>query len=252
MYAGTEYRVVAVIPPTFTMRSTALRPAVRRLAKAGSTLPLPCPHPAASTSYRAARYLSEGRGSDLSFRTLDTDDVSRRRAGLIAEARSIARSALRLCLRSSEVMRGGNRRDEVDFEEREKKERAVDPSNFSYAPPVDRENELRSRAEYYAEQAREEFVGESDCLDSDPWMGEADVGRYVQLIRTTEFRRKWVLDDYGFEDPYREKFNEARLETFENRAWGLIRDSIKARSTPAMSDGEKEEDIFTDDEDFFK
>lgn len=106
---------------------------------------------------------------------------------LHAEASSLTRALYRRCLRSVEVLAAGNVRDEEDFAAREAKELSmfdedgrIDDGDggdgggggggggeLSFAPPVDRENELASRANCYRQHAREHFDGHWDLLGKD-------------------------------------------------------------------------------------
>ena len=101
------------------------------------------------------------------------DDMAIQQARLHREASYLTRTLYRRCLRSIDVIAGGNDRDERDFAEREAEERG-DPfadddddsksdrrrtMRVSMTPPVNREEELRSRAEYYRAFARENFDG---------------------------------------------------------------------------------------------
>ena len=77
------------------------------------------------------------------------------KAELRKEAAFLTKSLYRICLRSVRLIRPGNEHDEEEFERREKK-RLEDENSprkdddvrmgmFSMLPPVDREDELRSR-----------------------------------------------------------------------------------------------------------
>ncbi len=82
------------------------------------------------------------------------------------------------------------------------------------APPPNKEDELRSRAEYYHSYAREYFTQESDCLDNEP-LQERDLKRYLYYLRKGEKDRKWLLGDMMFSDPYKNAFDKERLSQFE-------------------------------------
>lgn len=194
---------------------------------------------------------------------------SSERSALLAEAGAMTRSLYRTCLRSVRVIRPGNDRDEADFKEREDAAlnrfdegddsgKGTASTVSAFAPPVDRENELESRAEYYAEWTRENFAQESDCLAPDPWR-EDDVERYLHFLRVGEERRQWVLKDYGFKDPFGDRFDPSRVDKFESRAKEFLRDSYGSRGwllqhelDESERSREGEECIFDDDEDFFR
>lgn len=184
---------------------------------------------------------------------------------LLSEAGVIVRSLYRTCLRSVRVIRPGNERDEADFEEREEKQKREmeldeidlsDGGSFSFAPPVDRENELQSRAAYYAEQIREGFGQEIDRLELNPWR-ENEVDHFVYLVRAGEDQRKYILKDYRFKDPYTDCSNEERLDTFKKRAEKLVSHEYEARGWVLESEREKDIEsehddceVFGEDEDY--
>ena len=96
--------------------------------------------------------------------------LEQERAALLDDASFLTRSVYRNCVRSIRLIRWGNASDERDFQEREEAQmrdlsasimdRQKDQrfSMISMLPPVDREDELRSRAEYYGQYAREMFA----------------------------------------------------------------------------------------------
>lgn len=151
---------------------------------------------------------------------------------LFIQASYLTKSLYRTCLRSIRVIRPGNVHDTHEFVRREdtqlSKKEAPSPSSFSEFTmknlPVDRENELSSRHEYYLAYTRENFYQESDCLSVDhPWRHE-HVDRYLHMIRNGEAHRRWILNEYKFEDPYYiEEKNESGLEKFDKLARELIR-----------------------------
>jgi hypothetical protein len=109
-----------------------------------------------------------------------TDDSSRMtleemnnlQTQLHTEASYLTRTLYRKCLQSIKLLAKGNQRDEIDFAEREANERNVDftatssifERRVSMAPPVNRSNELSSRAEYYKTHTRENFDGHYSLL----------------------------------------------------------------------------------------
>jgi len=192
---------------------------------------------------------------------------------LVAEASGMTKSLYRTCLRSVEILRPGNDRDEADFTEREEAQlRMFDDdatghgkgtggtagSLSAFSPPVDRSNELESRAEYYAEWTRENFAQESDCLAAEVWR-EGDVARYLHFLRVGEERRRWVLKDYGFDDPFANVFDPDQVDRFEKRATDFLEQSYGSRGwllaheiAEAEYEQNEESCIFDDDDDFFE
>lgn len=190
---------------------------------------------------------------------------------LVAEASALTKSLYRTCLKSVEILRPGNDRDETDFAEREEAQLKMfddDSSEGSgtagslsaFSPPVDRANELESRAEYYAEWTRENFAQESDCLATEAWR-EDDVARYLHFLRIGEERRRWVLKDYGFDDPFVDVFDPDRVDRFEKRATEFLEQSYSSRGwlmaheiaeAEAAYEQNGESCIFDDDDDFFE
>lgn len=85
---------------------------------------------------------------------------------LLQEASYLTRVLYRKCLQSINLLAKGNERDEADFADRENQERGggVDLERISMAPPVNRQNELASRAEYYRAFTRENFDGHWSLL----------------------------------------------------------------------------------------
>jgi hypothetical protein len=117
------------------------------------------------------------------------------------------------------VIRWGNEFDEKEFQRREDefrnpKSNAGGGGVLSMSPPPNREDELRSRAEYYHSYAREYFTQESDCLDNDP-LKERDIRRYLYYLRKGDKDRKWLLGDMMFPDPYKNSLDQKRIERFE-------------------------------------
>lgn len=141
------------------------------------------------------------------------------RQDILDEASSLTKALYRTCLRSVKVIRWGNAFDDKEFEKRE--EDFLKPSGpggmISMAPPPDKVDELRSRAEYYQSYAREYFVQESDCLDNYP-LREKDIKRYLFYLRKGDKDRKWLLADMMFPDPYKTAMDQARIVRFEAMA----------------------------------
>lgn len=155
------------------------------------------------------------------------------------EAGFLTRSLYRTCLRSVRLIRPGNQRDEEEFQEREKRrmeeeESLGNPSNnddvrmgmFSMLPPVDRDDELRSRADYYHQYARENFAQELDVMPLHKGavgelMGQ-DVEKFVFLLKKGEQDRKWLLQDMEFPDLYQSSFLKDRLDHFQEKAMDYV------------------------------
>ena len=201
--------------------------------------------------------------------------IADEREFLVAEASAMTKSLYRTCLRSVEILRPGNGRDEADFAEREEAQlRMFDDDDddatstgggkgtgtagslSAFSPPVDRSNELESRAEYYAEWTRENFAQEMDCLATEPWR-EDDVARYLHFLRVGEERRRWVLKDYGFDDPFGDIFDPDQVDRFEKRATKFLEHSYGSRGwllAHEIAEAEHEQNgepcIFDDDDDF--
>lgn len=173
---------------------------------------------------------------------------------LLSEARFMTLSLWRTCLRCIRAIRPGNEHDEMEFQERE--EQRLNSSKMTFEMPVDREDELASRANYYYQWTLENVQQESDCLDRDPWL-EADVERYTHLVREGEERRKWILRDYKFDDPYPQSFDHDRMDRFEKRANEFLKESYKLRGWSMKndsmihdsSDGDEDDDDFFDEDD---
>jgi len=162
------------------------------------------------------------------------------RTFLMEEAGFLAKSLYRTCLRSVTVLRPGNHKDEKDFREREEQQIAdLDDEGggliFSMEPPVNRENELQSRADYYYTHLRENYNSDSQCLDRKPWK-EHDIEVFMHFLKNGEKRRRYVLKDYRFDDPYKSSFNADRVKQFEARANVLLRDTYVANDWLLMSD----------------
>ena len=153
------------------------------------------------------------------------------RHSLLLEAGAMSRSLYRTCLRCVKIMRQGNEHDEAEFREREENQFASmkDAHATGTLPqgPVDRENELTSRAIYYLGHTREQFDGEKDCLKWNPWK-EEHVDRYLHFLRQGEYKRKWVMNDYKFPDPYAHVFDNDRVDRWETRAREVLKDTYDA------------------------
>jgi hypothetical protein len=143
---------------------------------------------------------------------------------LLMEASYLSKCLFRTCLRSIRLMRPGNEHDEAGFRAMEKKQKQqLENGDFSgsFQPPVDREDELESRVNYYHMHLRENFDSDASCLDRDPWV-ERDLSIYLHFLRSGEKKRRYVLQEYKFGDPYQFSFDEERVKRFEERAKALI------------------------------
>lgn len=153
--------------------------------------------------------------------------LNEERRNLVNGARELMLSLHRTCVHSARVTRHGNEHDEKEFQERQRKrlERDIETDvrlgMLSMLPPVDREDELRSRCEHYLQHARENFMQEPDCLVHDEW-SEQHIYRYLHHLRRGEEHRKWLLRDMKFEDPCRDSFDNERVERLEKRAISYI------------------------------
>jgi hypothetical protein len=194
-------------------------------------------------------------GSTLSISGSSGDELVQHQF-LRSEAAALSRSLYRLCLRSVRLIRKGNDNDEKEFVEREKKRLEQPKSSsgdarlsfLSMLPPVDRADELRSRAEYYTQYARELFVQESDCLPVRPseW-SDQHVARCVHHLRTGNEHRKWLLSDMKFDDPFSISFDRGRVDRFEAKA---LRFSNRYRKEAVVDrESDDKDDPFGDDSD---
>lgn len=172
-------------------------------------------HPSVKSTRIA--YLEYTRQSFSSSSANSGKEVTRQ--DVLNEAAALTKALYRTCLRSVKLIRWGNAFDEKDFEKREQD--FLKPSGphgtISMAPPPDREDELRSRAEYYQSYAREYFYQESDCLSNDP-LREKDIKRYLYYLRKGEKDRKWLLGDMMFPDKYKNAMDVERIDKFESMA----------------------------------
>lgn len=118
------------------------------------------------------------------------------------------------------------------------------------APPPNKEDELRSRSEYYASYARECFIQESDCLDNDP-LQERDLKRYLYYLRKGEKDRKWLLGDMMFPDPYKHVASERqeRVERFEAMVQRYLGEDEEEEENENVETMPPTDDGFLEDED---
>jgi hypothetical protein len=101
-----------------------------------------------------------------------------------------------------------------------------------------------------------------DTLEHYMWR-EEQIDQFVYLIRSGEGKRKWILNDYGFEDVSSEENSdisdtnnrgwsqelENRLQTFEAQSKSLVREMYKQRGWLHSADYEKTD--VDDDDSFF-
>lgn len=181
------------------LRRVIARSAASKDARAGTERSFPCQTMVSRTA------------SNVSS---STDFVTRE--NLLEEAEFLTKSLYRNCLRSVRLIRWGNAFDDKEFERREEEfQNPTAGGVISMAPPPNKEDELRSRAEYYHSYAREYFTQESDSLDNDP-LFERDIRRYLYYIRKGEKDRKWLLGDMMFPDPYKSSLDQERIKRFED------------------------------------
>jgi|UniRef100_A0A8J9SEJ0 hypothetical protein len=213
-------------------------------------------------------YRSTTRIKCVSYRSASGNCLTKEREEIKQEAAAMTRSLYRTCIRSVRVIRQGNEHDEAEFRKREEDEmesssKSGRVSMISMLPPVDRDDELRSRSEYYLSYARENFVQESDCLDFDKW-NRQQVLRFLHYLKNGDEQRKWLLADMRFKDPFTDAFDGERVKAFENRAMQHImrldeamNDSLPAAERSQMmqqpvssvqDENSEEEYSWTDDE----
>ena len=147
---------------------------------------------------------SRGRESEKN----EKRELAEEREALLSQAQQLTIRLYRHCMRSVRAIRHGNENDEKEFQDRERKreektELLKDPrlSMLSLLPPVDRKNELRSRAEYYEMHTNEMFSQESNCLTFPSVMERDNVSRYLHQLRYGEHSRTYLLRDMKFGDP---------------------------------------------------
>jgi len=173
-------------------------------------------------------------------------EIKKERKEIFQEAHLLTLSLYRTCLRCIRIMRPGNTHDDQEFRKREEgqlqdmEKLGVGSSRssggtFSFEPPVDRENELTSRAFYYLAHVQESFGQEVDCLAKDPWM-EDNIERFVHLMAKGEERRRWIMKEYKFKDPYIDSWDGPRLDRFEVRITDFVKKTYAQRGWLLKSD----------------
>jgi hypothetical protein len=192
-------------------------------------------------------------------------ELENERALLLKEALFLTQSLYRCIVRSVRLIRNGNEVDEAEFQRREAQRQAhlanatstsrgssssnttgdVRLSMLSLLPPVDRVDELRSRAAYYQQYAREHFVQESDCF-KDEWQ-DFHLARYLHLLRRGEEQRQWLLADMKFPDPFAGRLESGdtqhaatseRIGIFEQRARQYIENAKLYRMQKKLAPAE--------------
>jgi hypothetical protein len=100
------------------------------------------------------------------------EELQKERQILLQEAGRLTRSLYRACMRSVRYIRQGNAHDEEEFKRREEEQRNTPKESLSLMAqmhPVDREDELASRGNYYAQYTHENFLAEMHLLKPNPW-----------------------------------------------------------------------------------
>jgi len=163
---------------------------------------------------RLTRTITSGTASS-SATAPNSDKIPVSRDDLLDEATYLTNSLYRRCIRSVKAIRWGNEFDDKEFERRENEfQNPTAGGRISMSPPPNKEDELRSRTEYYHSFAREYFTQESDSLDNDP-LDERDIRRYLYYLRKGDKDRKWLLGDMMFPDPFKNSIDQERIKKFE-------------------------------------
>jgi hypothetical protein len=93
-------------------------------------------------------------------------------------------------------------------------------------------------------------------LKWNPWK-EEHVDRYLHFLRQGEYKRKWVMNDYKFPDPYANVFDNDRVNRWEAQARELLKDTYDAHgwilpsSESELHSRESEKTTCDDDDDYF-
>lgn len=179
---------------------------------------------------------------------MTSQEIASLQRNLLREASYLTRTLYRKCLKSIRLLAAGNARDEDDFADRENHELdqfsdkpSMKIDRISMAPPVNRQNELASRSNYYLSFARENFdghwnllgehgfhigeegnmrhglgglthfltqpqenesAGDKNEVSSYYTWREEQIEQFVYLMKSGEEKRLWILQDYEFEDPF--------------------------------------------------
>jgi len=182
----------------------------------------------------------------------NSDKVPVSRDDLLDEATYLTNSLYRRCIRSVKAIRWGNEFDDKEFERRENEfQNPTAGGRISMSPPPNKEDELRSRAEYYHSFAREYFTQESDSLDNDP-LDERDIRRYLYYLRKGDKDRKWLLGDMMFPDPFKDSIDQERIMKFEamsKKYLGEDDEEEEKEEKYTVENGSNTNDGFIDDDD---
>ena len=156
-------------------------------------------------------------------------------------------------LKSIQVIAVGNAADETRFTKLE--EMQLEKPNML---PVNRDDELRSRANYYYNSAREQIEQESDIFESvelspiaeytsdgdeesSPSLFTKDqIQRYFYFLRRGEEQRQYILRKYKFEDPCPTSFDSSRVDALEYDMLGTFNAEIIDQ---AIDDGQADEHV---------
>lgn len=140
-------------------------------------------HPSNLAQLKSLRKFSSSQNSSKindPANQLSTVNIHAAQTELLKEANYLTKTLYRKCLKSIQSLARGNKRDETDFSEREQSEKDQLDELFSsdssssknknnnrvslMSPPVNRQNELSSRANYYQAFTREHFDGHWNLL----------------------------------------------------------------------------------------
>ena len=180
------------------------------------------------------RVMNHPMGTRATSRASAASAISRE--DLVNEAAFLTKSLYRNCIRSVRLIRWGNEFDEKEFQKREEEfQNPTAGGVMSMAPPPNKEDELRSRAEYYYSFTREYFTQESDSLDNDPLL-ERDIRRYLYYLRKGEKDRKWLLGDMMFPDPYKNSLDQDRINRFETMSKKYLGTDEEETKNPLFED----------------
>ena len=147
------------------------------------------------------------------------------------EASLLTKKLWKSSLKSVQAIALGNAVDEVRFSKLEKLQ-LEKPTML----PVNRDDELKSRANYYYNYAREQIEQESDIFETLDWsltagykgdhvkeesssptsLTKDQIHRYFYFLRKGEEQRLYILRKYKFEDPCPTSFDSSRVDALED------------------------------------
>mmetsp|Transcript_14576 Transcript_14576/g.22488 ORF Transcript_14576/g.22488 Transcript_14576/m.22488 type:complete len:216 (+) Transcript_14576:134-781(+) len=146
------------------------------------------------------------------------------------EASLLTKKLWKSSLKSIQAIALGNAVDEVRFSKLEKLQ-LEKPTML----PVNRDDELKSRANYYYNYAREQIEQESDIFEMLDWsltvgykgdhveelssstsFTKDQIHRYFYFLRKGEEQRLYILRKYKFEDPCPTSFDSSRVDALED------------------------------------